>query len=590
MTFLQLGLSTMVLLLVSTAAAIVLLYWLKPPPRRVLVPSMLIWSRVLKERKGRSDFWRWLVSLLIALTVGLAIAMSVGRPEIGALSGTARRIAVVVDNSTTMAARSSSGRTRFEMALDRARELVRQGSSASRYLVADTTGHAPGGEYTSRRVALERIDRLQVSLGGKSAFPPRELFGDSEVFFVTDGVLVSEIPERVTVVPVFQPVANVGITAFDLRAVPANPTRFEAFLEVANHSAEARRVAAQVDGASGASLKRTFSLEPGQVRGEILDLAQFSSGPVRALIDSEEDGFELDDVAYAYLGTPRVLRVALVTTGSSYLETLLRLDPRIELEIVSPSTLSSVREPDLFVFDRFAPDTAPSVPVIAFDPTPVGWLGKHTGRELAGLSLSGTERDHPVMANVSLGDVVVERVAAVELGDFDVLVGTELEPLILAGDVPVRFVHVTFDLAQSNLPLQASFPIFLSNAVSWLTGTEVLSSPLGTISVELPGAAVTDLDGRDVPVRASPSGTSFAPDAPGLFSVRSGGGEVVVSANLLNPGISNVNASSLTEAQLEEGLESRPAESTGELWLVLIGVAFALVVVEWWTYHRRMTV
>ena len=101
---------------------------------------------------------------------------------------------------------------------------------------------------------------------------------------------------------------------------------------------------------------------------------------------------------------------------------------------------------------------------------------------------------------------------------------------------------------------------------------------------------MTDLEGHDVPVRASPSGTSFAPAAPGLFSVRSGGGEVVVSANLLDPGVSNVNASSLTQAQLDEELESIRAESTGELWLVLIGVAFALVVVEWWTYHRRMTV
>ncbi len=28
----------------------------------------------------------------------------------------------------------------------------------------------------------------------------------------------------------------------------------------------------------------------------------------------------------------------------------------------------------------------------------------------------------------------------------------------------------------------------------------------------------------------------------------------------------------------------------GELWLVLILIALVLVLIEWWTYHRRMTV
>ena len=49
-------------------------------------------------------------------------------------------------------------------------------------------------------------------------------------------------------------------------------------------------------------MERAVPLAPGQVLGESLDLDRFSTGPVRALIDAPGDAFEIDNVAYAYLG------------------------------------------------------------------------------------------------------------------------------------------------------------------------------------------------------------------------------------------------------------------------------------------------
>lgn len=592
MSFLNVSLAAMSLILFATAAVIVFLYWLKPPPRRVMVPSMLIWGLVLKERKRRSDFWRWLVSMLIALATGLAIAAAIGRPEIEAISGTSRRIAVVVDNSPTMGATNASGETRWDRALDEARALLAQGSSGSEFLLTDTAGQAPGGDFMSRRVALERLDRLGLSYSAKTSFPPQELFGDAEVYFVTDGVLVTEVPDDVQVVSVFEPVPNVAITAFDVRPVPANPARYEAFLEIANHGSQSRRVGLQIDGAGGASIQRAVSLGPEEAMGDTLDLAAFASGPVRALIDAEEDGFDLDDVAYAYLGTPKTLDVALVTSTESFLQTVLELDPRVRLQVATPADLPLETTPDVYVFERFAPATAPDAAAILFNPPAVSWMAAQTGRELTGLSLQGTERDHPLMDHVSLADVNVERVRAVEADDFTVVAGTPLEPLVLAGSSPVRFVHVTFDLAESNFPFQASFPIFLSNALDWLTGTNVRNAPLGTIAVDLEGAQVTDLEGRDVPVRTSGDKTSFVPGAPGLYSARGATGELVVSANLLDPRISDVNASVLagSETAFAAGSTITAGGSSSELWTLLLIAALILVLVEWWTFHRRMTV
>ena len=598
MSFFALTGGTMTLLLALTAGVIVLLYWLKPPPQRVVVPSTFLWHRVLKERKRRSDFWRWLVSLLIALAVGLALATALGKPEIEALSGKARRIAVVVDDSPTMGASTASGETRFDRALQIARELLTEGSASSEYLVTDTAGRLVGTEFGSRRTALERLDGLRVSLHETSAFPTADplLFSDrgTEIFFVTDGVMVREAPSGVRVISVFEPVDNVGVTAFDLRLVPAEPNRFEAFLELTNHSAGPKRVALRIDGAAGQAMQRVVPLAAGQVLGESLDLDRFSVGPVRVLIDAPDDGFELDNVAYAYLGSPRKARVVLVSAGNETLETLLGLDPRVSLELAKPGDPAAAPPPDLYVFDRFAPEAPPSAPALLIRPGAASWLPLPSGEELEGLSLAGTEREHPLMEHVALDDVVVERAALVSRGAYRVVAGSDEEPLILASDTPVRLAVLTFALEDSNLPFQSSFPVFLSNAVSWLSGTEVVASSLGTVAVDVGSGVVTDIEGQDVPSRSSGGRTSFSPASPGLYSVKGSEGQLMVSANLLSPRITAVNASSFAGLEGTEPGRNR-AESTGsrgrgELWVGLVLFALALLLLEWWTYHRRLTI
>jgi hypothetical protein len=196
------------------------------------------------------------------------------------------------------------------------------------------------------------------------------------------------------------------------------------------------------------------------------------------------------------------------------------------------------------------------------------------------------------MENVYLDDVVVERAMAVARGEHRVVAGSDDEPLILASESPVRFAMVTFSLADSNLAFQSSFPVFLSNAVSWLAGTDVLASSLETVAVPVASAVVRNVEGQEVPARASGSRTSFSPEAPGLYSVRAGEREVVVSANLLNPSISAVNASGLSPELVREGQEERASGDGGggELWIGLVLFALALILVEWWTYNRRLTV
>ena len=600
MSFVALTFFQMFLLAAATIAVVVFLYWLKPPPQRVTVPSTFIWVRVMQERKRRSDFWRWLVSLLVALAIGLAIAVALGKPFIEALSGRARRIAVILDNSPTMLATTSSGETRWELALAHARDLLNEGNPSSTFMVTDTCGQLPATGFVSRRRAQELLDGLEPSLEDRGRFPESDAFlagqDDTEAYFIGDGVLVRDIPDSVRTISVFEPSDNVGITAFALRPVPAEPTRYEGFLELSNHSTESKRVAMQIDGAGGASVQRAVTLAPGEVLGEPVDVDNFLSGPIRVLIDAPDDAFALDNVAYTYLAAPRRVDTVLVTRGNAYLETLLDLDPRVALEIVAPDDYSVPEGdgdvPGLYVFDRFAPEERPVAPVLLFRPTARGWLPASAGEDLSDFSLMGATSDHPILSHVSLADVIVERAARIDPGEHEVIAGTSAEPVLIVGENPLRWAELTFDIADSSFPLQAGFPIFLANAVTWLTSTDVVPAALGRFTVPARVASVTDGRGNEVPTRSLGDITAFNPEAPGLYSVRTADGELVVSANLLSPKVSAVNASAFAGESAGAGLVDYLTGSVGggELWLVLILVALVLILIEWWTYHRRMTV
>jgi len=606
MSFLALTFFQMFLLAAATFGVVFFLYWLKPPPQRVTVPSTFIWVRVMQERKRRYDFWRWLVSLLVALAIGLAIAAAIGKPVIEALSGRARHIAVILDNSPTMMATTSSGDTRWELALAHAHDLLNEGSPSSEFMVTDTCGQLPATGFVSRRRALELLDGLEPCLEDRGRFPEGYAFSterneqderdETEVYFIGDGVLVRDIPDSVRTISVFEPSDNVGITAFAIRPVPAEPTRYEGFLELSNHSTEPKRVAMQIDGAGGASVQRALILAPGQVLGEPVDVDNFLSGPIRVLIDAPDDAFALDNVAYTYLAAPRRVDTVLVTRGNAYLETLLDLDPRVALEIVAPEEYSVPEGdgdlPGLYVFDRFAPEERPVAPVLLFRPTARGWLPASAGVDLSDFSLAGVTSDHPILSHVSLTDVVVERAAHVDPGEHEVVVGTSAEPILIVGENPLRWAELTFDIADSSFPLQAAFPIFLANAVTWLTSTDVVPAGLGRFTVPARVASVTDGRGNQVPTRSIGDMTVFNPEAPGLYSVRTADSELVVSANLLSPKVSAINASAFAGENADGALVDYLTGSVGggEPWLVLILVALVLLLIEWWTYHRRMTV
>jgi hypothetical protein len=122
-----------------------------------------------------------------------------------------------------------------------------------------------------------------------------------------------------------------------------------------------------------------------------------------------------------------------------------------------------------------------------------------------------------------------------------------------------------------------------------------LSRPPGRVEAPIPGATVTDLEGTEVAAWPLSDRTVFLADQPDFYTlVGEGDQRLRVAVNLASAERSSVNDSGLASAgvtaaasNVVEAAEPGPSD---ELWIFLLLLALLLVVAEWFTYHRRVTV
>ena len=150
------------------------LFLMKVRPPRVQVPSLLLWQRVL-DRPRDLTWWervRRAVSLVATILVALLLALAVTRPEQGRGQTSQGRTLIVLDSSWSMAARTSTGETRWQRAVRQARMLA---SAADGDVALATTADGLVEGPTADTALIETaLDRLSPAGGDSVAFPDRK--------------------------------------------------------------------------------------------------------------------------------------------------------------------------------------------------------------------------------------------------------------------------------------------------------------------------------------------------------------------------------------------------------------------------------
>lgn len=580
-------------------ALVVLLYLLKPPLRRFIVPSSLIWDRVLKQTHAGRDRLRWWLSVLLAVLTAAAIILAITRPQLLPTGGSGGKLILVLDNSPTMATRATDGVSRWDHAVVRARGILQSQSAGTRVWLADTMRRIPTPGFEDRDAAIERLATLHVAHGGTPRVPLPPPGGDdgagaAGIVVISDGVQITGVPREARIESVFEPVQNAGITAFELRPLPADPRRVQAFVEVTNGGGADKQVALALTGVGGRSVARKLDIPAASARAELIDVSDFDGGPIRASMLMAGDGLAADDVAYAWLPMRRVVRVNLVSEGNPWLEKALRAQPRVLLNVMTPARYADSRDADAWVFDRYAPRTPPTAPSLLFHPSRADWLPPQSG-ELANPVVSVWDTSHPLLENISLNDLFVQRAqktSASNDGDDTVLIAAAGNaPLAWAHEQGTRRVAFGFALEQSNFALHAAFPVFLNNALNWMVNEPTLiKAGLGTMELPLAGARVVAADGAELPTRPIPGGSLVEMTGPGFYTAVSAQQRLRIAVNVLDRTTTEVNKSGFKPMVV--GPAAAPSAQQPvrpDPWLLLLLAAVSLLAFEWWSWNRRVT-
>jgi hypothetical protein len=227
------------------------------------------------------------------------------------------------------------------------------------------------------------------------------------------------------------------------------------------------------------------------------------------------------------------------------------------------------------------------------------------GAYFAETEIARVAADDPLLRYVDLSNVHVLRARAVEPPPgARVLIEADGGPLLFVVERPEgRLAVLTFDLRDSDLPLQIAFPILTANLADWLMPRGAAAFPESVHPGE-PVAIQPNPEATDIRV-TTPDGTRHtlpvgdqvpvfaATDRLGVYWVEQldRSGTVLQSApltvNLFDEAESNIMPREIVRVgQAEVTAAAREEEGRREFWPWFVGLGLGVLVIEWWAYQR----
>jgi hypothetical protein len=592
-------------LLVGGAAALAAwLFLLKLRPPRVFVPSLLLWRRVLDDSRERT-LWeriRRAVSLAATVLIAMTLAFAVARPSRsspGGAAGSPGRTIIVVDSSWSMLARTRSGETRWDRAVAEARRLA-DAAAGHEVALATTADGFVEGPTADRALIDAALDRISPAGDDPTSWPApvntRPATTPDTVHFITDGAVARPLQPAVILHSVFEPAANVGITAFDVRPSLTGVHAGDAYLELANFAAAGQQVRITLTRGAASVMDRKVDLGAGESLRQILPIARGGDPVLRARVDADEDALGIDDEAFAWIDRARPLSVTVVGEQTAWLTPLFAGGPGIRVTVLDPSAYpGGTRGADVILFDRWAPPDPPARPALYIAPpfdTP--WLADTEGRPPAPREEPRPQWDtpgsHPVVRGVDPFTLTIERARSYSSpGLVPVARSARGTPLVYVHESRERrFVVVTFGAGESNLASAPGFPVLIGNALEWLVPPGGPARKPGAAAFDGVTDTVTGPRGTAVPLGRVGRTAIGVLRSPGLYVVEGGGARATLVVNVGSPEVSNLTRTTFGDRErahmVTEGGSVRP------FWIYCALAAFILALVEWWTWQRRITV
>ena len=610
--------------LAGLAIPIILLYMLKLRRKQVQVSSTFLWQQLLRDQQANAPWQKLKRNLLLVLQLIIlaALVIALARPALRVPTVATGSVIVLLDASASMNATDvNASQSRFEAARKSVIDLINGLSSASSMtliLVGETpqTLISSESDKSLLKNAINNAQVTQASADWQAAFAlaagaARGEQGKASIVIISDGGLpesgLPALPGDVSYIPIGESQNNVALSALALRMAQKSP---QLFAEVTNYDTTDKNILLSIYFNDELIDARQLSLKANSNGSLTVDNLPNTSGIYKATISSPEtnspdslDSLALDNTAYAVFQSSSARRVLLVSKGNLFLEQLLASLPGIQPFRALPAEDGTFQIPNdpfnLYIFDGTVPPQLPKADMLFVNPSsnPFFEVGAPY-KEIQNVQV----KEHRLTRFVDWSNVHILEAEAIQTPEWaEVLVESDTGPLVFAGETNgQRIAALTFDLKESDLPLQIAYPILFSNLINYLAPPNAFDS---TQSLR-PGESLSILPQTDVDriVIASPSNQTYTlpPDQTSFTQTRELG---YYAVNFISGDSSSVEyfAVNLFDEH-ESNIQPRDAIQIGrvevtptisqqvgqrELWPWLAALALIVLMIEWQVFHRR---
>ena len=475
---------------------IIILYMLKPKGITKVMPSLMLWKEA--ERNERSaTFARKLIknilmfleiaALLLLMFAAMSPAIKMGK------SGYSEKTVIVIDTSGSMSFKmNGKNSTRFEQAILDAKDYV--DNSSGEISIVTCSGKIQNEISSSRdKIRLKRVlsglkptDEAGDISKAESAI---ESLDAKKVLILTDGdgaesleMMAAKLGAEVRIYG--EPACNVGISQLSIRE------NEEGLYDVAMSfivTGEGTAVfdVSLYDEKDNLIEVRTVDVSEHDSNTVLMLGKSISGNYVKAQLSSirfkdtskpdMQDGLDSDNTAYAVVDKVVDTQCYLVGVGNIYFEkAYMAATGNTVIKVATDSDIEDSKDEKIAIYDR------------------ADLVIKDVPRLVQGYSDEDSEHISGAMVTVKTGDLITD-MSNYSFGASELSVlktpdwaeplmvvtgedGTEKTVAYYGDNKGIKCVVLGFDIRNSELPLMAEFPIFVADAVAYLSNDKMIQS------------------------------------------------------------------------------------------------------------------
>ena len=521
---------------------IVLLYLLKRRRQDHVVPSIFLWKQALEDSQAYTPFQKLRSNLLLLLQILAIVLLTalLAQPYFPAASKQTQQWILVLDGSASMQATDEKP-NRFDAARNKLSALLKSMSPADEAMLVSVASEASilqnfTSDHDSVRNKLNRLQAEDVAAEWeqlllllkpflKKSPRPKIVVASDFADFPTDKMQILDFDTAA----VGRPASNIGITRATVEPLPDSLQDQLLFFQLKNFSSVSQSAEVRIEQNDQLLDAFDIPLGPGEQSEKTLRVAV--SAPARFEILLQPDDSFLLDNDFTLMTGPRVSIPVLLALDNPFLRRAIEVLPGIEIS----------QKAEILISDRLTDS-----PGLYLLPGDISGPAAIIQWDAAADAMRYVDAGLWEIWNYRLLDVPGSTHGLLETSRGTV--GYSLDQ----GDT--RQIVLGFQIANSNLPTLAGFPIFVGNALEWIhRGLH--------------------------PVKPSMTNRTF----PREGEIDSGQGYV----NFANEKESTLSPRKVSGQSIAD-TKTAILRQDFSMWflMALIGV----VILEWWVFHRKQTV